>query len=80
MKLAAESKPYADELKGKINSYGLEISELALTLQGQLVAVHLPYDIMFDGFAPDEMKGIKSKTRMGCTAVSIWSKASQNWD
>ena len=53
---AAESKTYCDELKGKINSYGLEITELSTHLQGQLVAVHPAYDIMFDGFAPDKVK------------------------
>ena len=56
LKLTAESKTYADELKGKINSYGLEISELSTHLQGQLVAVHPAYDTMFDAFAADEVK------------------------
>ena len=37
--LAAESQLYCDDLKGKINSYGLEITELSTHLQGQLVAV-----------------------------------------
>ncbi len=55
--LAASSKTYCDELKGKINSYGLEITELSTHLQGQLVAVHPAYDIMFDNFAPDHLKG-----------------------
>jgi sugar phosphate isomerase/epimerase len=50
---AAESQTYCDELKGKINSYGLEITELSTHLQGQLVAVHPAYDLMFDNFAPD---------------------------
>ena len=31
---AAESQDYCDELKGKINSYGLEITELSTHLQG----------------------------------------------
>jgi hypothetical protein len=31
-------------LKGKIASYGLEITELSTHLQGQLVAVHPAYD------------------------------------
>ena len=44
---AAESKTYCDELKGLVNSYGLEITELASHLQGQLVAVHPAYDLMF---------------------------------
>lgn len=54
---ASTSKTYCDELKGKIASYGLEISELSTHLQGQLVAVNPAYDSMFDGFAPDEVKG-----------------------
>jgi len=53
---AAESKTYADELKGIINSYGLEISELSTHLQGQLVAVNPAYDDLFDAFAPDVFK------------------------
>ena len=53
---AAESQTYCDELKGKINSYGLEITELSTHLQGQLVAVHPAYDLMFDNFAPDAVK------------------------
>ena len=32
---AAESQTYCDELKGKVNSYGLEITELSTHLQGQ---------------------------------------------
>lgn len=54
--LAAESETYCDEIKGKINSYGLEITELSTHLQGQLVAVHPAYDLMFDNFAPDALK------------------------
>ena len=48
---AAESKTYADELKGLVNECGLEITELSTHLQGQLVAVHPAYDAQFDGFA-----------------------------
>ena len=53
---AAESQTYCDDLKGKINSYGLEITELSTHLQGQLVAVHPAYDKMFDNFAPKTVK------------------------
>ena len=53
---AAESQTYCDELKGKINSYGLEITELSTHLQGQLVAVHSAYDLMFDNFAPEALR------------------------
>ena len=53
---AAESQTYCDDFKGKINSYGLEITELSTHLQGQLVAVHPAYDLMFDNFAPTAVK------------------------
>ena len=76
---AAESKTYADELKGKINSYGLEISELSTHLQGQLVAVHPAYDTLFDSFAPDAVKGnSKARTEWAVQTVKYAAKASQN--
>jgi sugar phosphate isomerase/epimerase len=54
---AASSKDYCDEIKGIVNSYGLEITELSTHLQGQLVAVHPAYDTMFDAFAPAAVHG-----------------------
>lgn len=57
LKKAAESKNYCDELKGMVNECGLEITELATHIQGQLVAAHPAYDTLFDGFAPSEMRG-----------------------
>ena len=57
LKTAAESKDYCDELVGKVRAHGLEITELSTHLQGQLVAVHPAYDLMFDGFAPEELHG-----------------------
>src|ERR1700729_690164 len=54
---AAESKTYADELKGIVNECGLEITELSTHLQGQLVAVHPAYNELFDGFAPESLRG-----------------------
>jgi sugar phosphate isomerase/epimerase len=60
---AAESKTYCDELKGLVNDCGLEITELATHIQGQLVATHPAYDTMFDGFAPEALRGNpKAKT------------------
>ena len=52
LQLAAESQTYADELRGKVQAAGLEITELSTHLQGQLVAVNPVYDQLFDGFAP----------------------------
>jgi len=54
---AAQSKDYCDEVKGTLNSYGLELTELSTHLQGQLVAVHPAYDSLFDGFAAPEVHG-----------------------
>jgi len=78
---AAESKTYCDELKGKINSYGLEITELSTHLQGQLVAVNPAYDIMFDNFAPDEVKNNpKARTEWAIKTVKNAAIASKNLD
>ncbi|MGI4865393.1 MAG: sugar phosphate isomerase/epimerase family protein [Janthinobacterium lividum] len=57
LKLAAESQTYADELAGTIRAAGLEITELSTHLQGQLVAVNPVYDTLFDGFAPEAVRG-----------------------
>ena len=40
LKKLSESKDYADEIKEVVRGAGLEITELASHLQGQLVAVH----------------------------------------
>lgn len=57
LKLAAESKSYCDEFRGTLKDAGVECSELSTHLQGQLVAVHPAYDIAFDGFAPENVRG-----------------------
>ena len=76
---AAESKTYADEIKGIVNECGLEISELTTHLQGQLVAVHPAYDKLFDGFAPKEVHGnSKARTEWAVQQLKYAAKASQN--
>ena len=76
---AAESKTYADELKGTINEIGLEITELSTHLQGQLVAVHPAYDDLFDAFAPKEVHGNpKARTEWAVQQLKWAAKASQN--
>ncbi len=79
LQLCAESKTYADELKGKINSYGLQISELSTHLQGQLVAVHPAYDKMYDAFAPAQVhNNSKARTEWATQQLMYAAKASQN--
>jgi sugar phosphate isomerase/epimerase len=76
---AASSKDYCDELKGIVNSYGLEITELSTHLQGQLVAVHPAYDTMFDAFAPAELHGKPAeRTQWAVQQVKNAGKASQH--
>ena len=76
---AAESKTYADELKGILKERGLEITELSTHLQGQLVAVHPAYDTMFDGFAPKEVHGNpKARTEWAVNQLKLAAMASRN--
>jgi len=61
---AGSSKDYCDEVKGILKEQDLEISELSTHLQGQLVASHPAYDLMFDVFAPENLHGnIKERTK-----------------
>ncbi len=77
--LAAESKTYCDELKGKVNALGLEISELSTHLQGQLVAVNPAYNEMFNAFAPQELhNNPKARTEWAVKQVCFAAKASQH--
>ncbi len=76
---AATSKTYCDEYKGRVASHGLEITELSTHLQGQLVAVHPAYDVMFDAFAPDTHKNNpKARTEWAIQQVKWAAQASRN--
>src|SRR5882757_6315583 len=76
---AAESKTYADEIKGIVNSCGLQITELSTHLQGQLVAVNPAYDAMFDGFAPAALhNNPKERTKWAVQQLKYAAKASQH--
>ncbi len=76
---AAESKTYADEIKGVVQEAGLEITELSTHLQGQLVAVHPAYDALFDGFAPAAYhNNPKARTAWAVQQLKYAAKASQN--
>src|SRR5450432_3943047 len=76
---AAESKTYADEIKGIVNECGLEITELSTHLQGQLVAVHPAYNTLFDGFAPKELHGRPAeRTQWAIQQLHLAAKASMN--
>jgi sugar phosphate isomerase/epimerase len=57
LKRAAESRTYCDEIRGILAANGVALTELSTHLQGQLVAVHPAYDLAFDGFAPESVRG-----------------------
>ena len=79
LKLAAESKDYCDEFKGRCREWGVEITELSTHIQGQLVAVHPAYDTAFDAFAPTQLHGNpKARQEWAVEQVKFAAKASQN--
>ncbi len=75
---AAESQAYCDEFKGTAANHGLEVSELATHLQGQLVAVHPAYAEMFKAFAPDGVTTPAQMQEWGTEQVKLCLKASKN--
>src|SRR5438445_11150381 len=79
LKRAAESKTYCEEVRGTLAGFGLEITELSTHLQGQLVAVHPAYDLAFDGFAPEKMRGNpKARQAWAVEQLMLAAKASAN--
>ncbi len=79
LKKAAQSKTYAQELQGIVNDAGMQITELSTHLQGQLVAVNPAYDVLFDAFAPKEVrKNSKARTKWAVQQLKYAAKASQN--
>src|ERR1700737_2708846 len=79
LKRAAESKTYCDEVRGILSRQRLALTELSTHLQGQLVAVHPAYDIAFDGFAPESVRGnSKARQTWAVEQLQFAAKASAN--
>ena len=57
LKLAAESQSYCDDVLGVVDEAGLAVTELSTHLQGQLVATHTAYDVLFADFARYVFRG-----------------------
>lgn len=77
--LAAESRDYCDELKGRVEDCGVEITELSTHLEGQLVAVHPAYDRLFDAFAPKAVHGRPAaRAEWAAGQVKLAARASAN--
>ncbi|TNE54288.1 MAG: sugar phosphate isomerase/epimerase [Bacteroidetes bacterium] len=76
---AANSKTYCDELRGRVEACGVQITELSTHLQGQLVAVHPAYDRQFDTFAPAHLHGNhKGRTEWAVQTLKQAAQASRN--
>jgi len=76
---ASNSKSYCEDIKGTLSKHNLELTELSTHLQGQLVAVHPVYDIAFDGFAAEEVRGNpKARQEWAVDQMMKAAKASQN--
>ncbi|UXT44095.1 sugar phosphate isomerase/epimerase [Agrobacterium tumefaciens] len=76
---AAASRTYCDDIKGRLEQMGIEITELSTHIQGQLVAVHPAYDEMFDGFAPAELRGKpQARQEWAVNQLKYAAKASQH--
>lgn len=80
LKQAAESKSYCEDVQATLDKHGIQVTELSTHLQGQLVAVHPAYDQMFDGFAPEEVRGNPSaRQKWAVEQMMMAAKASQNF-
>ena len=79
LKRAAESKAYCDDFHATVAKHKLEVSELSTHLQGQLVAVHSAYDMAFDAFAPEALRGHpKERQKWAVEQLLMAAKASAN--
>ncbi len=79
LKKAADSVGYCQELIGTAKKNGVEITELATHLQGQLVAVNPVYDEAFDAFAAPKVRGNPKARQLWATEqVTLAAKASRN--
>ena len=70
---AAASQQYCDNVKALLARHGLQVTELSTHLQGQLIAVHPAYDALFDGFAPEQVKGDPAARTAWATQQLLWA-------
>lgn len=76
---AASDLDYCRDIQARLAKHGLVITELSTHLQGQLVAVHPVYDELFDGFAPEHLRGKPTERQAWAVQqLLLAAKASQN--
>ena len=80
LELAATSETYCDEVSGILDSHGITLTELSTHLQGQLVASHPAYDVQFDGFADESVRGnVEARTEWAIQQMKYAAKASERF-
>lgn len=84
---AAESKSYCEDLRASLEEIGLEVTELAAHLQGQVMAIHPAYESAFGAFYPQSLndaarakwataeliKSVRASANLGLKAVPVLS-------
>ena len=70
---AANSQQYCDDVVSLLARHGLQVTELSTHLQGQLIAVHPAYDALFDGFAPEHVRGDPLARTAWATQQLLWA-------
>ena len=70
---AAASQQYCDDMAALLARHGLQVTELSTHLQGQLIAVHPAYDALFDGFAPEHVRGDPAARTAWATQQLLWA-------
>jgi sugar phosphate isomerase/epimerase len=77
---AAESQAYVDDFMGVCARNGVQVSELSTHLQGQLMAVHPAYNELFDGFAPEPIRGnARAKQAWATEQLVLAARASRRF-
>ena len=76
---AATDLDYCQKIQQMVAQHGLVITELSTHLQGQLVASHPAYDLLFDGFAPEAVRANpESRTEWATQQLLFAAQASKN--
>jgi sugar phosphate isomerase/epimerase len=74
---AATSKAYCDDFRSTLQTPGLEPTEIAPYLQGQVLAVHPAYEELFSGFHPAGLSG-NQRTQWATEELKKSIRASAN--
>ena len=84
---AAQSQAYCDDYRAMLAGLGLQPTELAGHLQGQVLAIHPAYEVAFGGFYPSGLddagrveyataelrKAVQASANMGLSCVPVLS-------